>query len=58
MLTIIIAIGLTMGASEAMKAVWFEDLLSLVPPIAFLISARLRAKDPTDEFPCGIAARR
>jgi cation diffusion facilitator family transporter len=53
LLTIIAAIGCTMGSSEAMKAVWIEDLLSLVPPVAFLIGARFRDRDPTDEFPYG-----
>src|SRR4051812_46743931 len=53
LLTIVAAIGITMGSSEAMKAVWIEDLLSLVPPIAFLIGAKVRVKDPTDEFPYG-----
>jgi cation diffusion facilitator family transporter len=36
-----------------MKAVWIEDLLSLVPPVAILIGARYRTKEPTDEFPYG-----
>ncbi len=49
----VIAIYLTLGASQAMKAVWFEDLLSLVPPIAFLIASRVRRRKPTDEFPYG-----
>src|SRR3954452_15548666 len=53
LVTIIAAIGLVMGSSEAMKAVWIEDLLSLVPPIAFLIGARFRGRDPTDEYPYG-----
>lgn len=53
LITIITAIGLAMGSSEAMKAVWTEDLLSLVPPVAYLISAHWRDKDPTDEFPYG-----
>ncbi|MFL6538808.1 MAG: cation transporter [Chthoniobacterales bacterium] len=53
LLTIIAAIGITMGSSEAMKAVWIEDVLSLVPPVAILIDARYRTKDPTDEFPYG-----
>lgn len=46
-------IYLTLGASQAMKAVWFEDLLSLVPPIAFLIASRVRRRQPTDDFPYG-----
>jgi cation diffusion facilitator family transporter len=53
LVTIIAAIGLVMGSSEAMKAVWIEDLLSLVPPMAFLIGARFRGRDPTDEYPYG-----
>src|SRR3954471_15212122 len=53
LLTIIAAIGAVMGSSEAMKAVWIEDLLSLVPPIAFLVGARFRPRDPTEEYPYG-----
>jgi cation diffusion facilitator family transporter len=53
LVTIIAAIGVVMGSSEAMKAVWLEDLLSLVPPIAFLIGARFRDRDPSDEYPYG-----
>jgi cation diffusion facilitator family transporter len=53
LVTIVAAIGAVMGSSEAMKAVWIEDLLSLVPPIAFLIGARFRSRDPTDEYPYG-----
>src|SRR4051794_13069644 len=51
--TIIVVIGLTMGSSEAMKAVWIEDVISVIPPIAFLIGAKYRGKDPTDEYPYG-----
>jgi cation diffusion facilitator family transporter len=51
--TIVAVIGAVMGSSEAMKAVWAEDLLSLVPPVAYLVSSRWRRKDPTDEFPYG-----
>ncbi|HEV3473173.1 MAG TPA: cation transporter [Actinomycetota bacterium] len=49
----VIAIYFTLGASQAMKAVWFEDLLSLVPPIAFLIASRVRRRQPDDDFPYG-----
>ncbi|HEY0368871.1 MAG TPA: cation transporter, partial [Chthoniobacterales bacterium] len=51
--TIIVVIGLTMGSSEAMKAVWVEDVISVIPPIAFLIGAKYRGKDPSDEYPYG-----
>ncbi|MBW3554484.1 MAG: cation transporter, partial [Gemmatimonadetes bacterium] len=50
---IVIAIYMTMGSSQAMKAAWVEDLLSFVTPIAFLVSARYRHGEPNDEFPYG-----
>jgi cation diffusion facilitator family transporter len=53
MATIIVIIFLTMGTSQAMKAAWIEDLLSLVPPIAFLIASRYRNREPTERFPYG-----
>src|SRR3954467_11634553 len=53
MLTIIAAISLTMGASQTMKAMWTEDVLSLVPPIAFLIGASYFGKPPDEQFPYG-----
>jgi cation diffusion facilitator family transporter len=52
-LTIMAAIGLTMGTSEAMKAMWIEDSLSLVPDIAFLVGVHFRNKSPDEEFPYG-----
>jgi cation diffusion facilitator family transporter len=53
MLTIIAAIGLTMGSSQAMKAVWTEDVLSLIPPVAFLIGLYYRGKPADARFPYG-----
>lgn len=53
MATIVALIYLTMGSSQAMKAAWIEDLLSLVPPCAFLIASRFRNRGPTEEFPYG-----
>ncbi len=53
MLTIIAAVSATMGASQTMKAMWTEDLLSLIPPAAFLFSTRYRGLDPDEEFPYG-----
>ena len=46
-------IFLTLGSSQAMKTAWFEDMLSLIPAIAFLIATRFRTKDPTVDFPYG-----
>jgi cation diffusion facilitator family transporter len=53
MLTLIAVISLTMGASQTMKAMWTEDVLSLVPPVAFLVGTRYFGKPPDDEFPYG-----
>ncbi|HJQ30874.1 MAG TPA: cation transporter [Pyrinomonadaceae bacterium] len=53
LLSIIAAVGLTMGASQTMKAMWTEDLLSLVPPVAFLYGARYLGVPPDDRFPYG-----
>jgi cation diffusion facilitator family transporter len=53
MLTIIAAMSLTMGASQTMKAMWTEDVLSLIPPIAFLVGTRFFGKPPDDQFPYG-----
>jgi cation diffusion facilitator family transporter len=44
---------LTLGSSQAMKAAWLEDLLSLLPPAAFLVAARFRDRGTTERFPYG-----
>ena len=36
-----------------MKGAWLEDMLSLAPPIAFLVAARVRYKRPNAGFPTG-----
>lgn len=53
-LTIVVAMGLAMGRSQAMKTAWVEDLLGLVPPLAFLVAARFELKGkPSRDFPFG-----
>jgi cation diffusion facilitator family transporter len=42
-----------MGNSQAMKTAWFEDILSLLPPISFLIAAKIYHRPVSDEFPYG-----
>ncbi|PPF46748.1 cation transporter [Pseudoclavibacter sp. AY1F1] len=44
---------LVLGNSQAMKAAWLEDLLSFIPPFAFLIAARISRKAATVEHPYG-----
>jgi len=46
-------VALVMGSSQAMKAAWIEDLLSFIPPIAFLIALRVSRRRPTRERPYG-----
>jgi cation diffusion facilitator family transporter len=54
MLSAVVLLFLTLGQSQAMKAAWIEDMLSLLPPAAFLIAARLRKRDPSEKFPWGL----
>ena len=49
-LSIIGVISAVMGASQTMKAMWVEDVLSLVPPIAFLIGRRYSDKPPDQQL--------
>lgn len=53
LLTITVVMYLTMGSSQAMKSAWVEDVLSLVPPISFLVAARLRDRRPDESHPYG-----
>ena len=53
MLSIIAVISLTMGASQTMKAMWTEDVLSLIPPAAFLLAEHYMDRPPDAQFPYG-----
>jgi cation diffusion facilitator family transporter len=44
---------LVLGNSQAMKAAWIEDLLSFLPPISFLLAARIIRKPPSEDHPYG-----
>ena len=46
-------IYLVLGNSQALKAAWIEDVLSLLPPISFLVAARIIRKRPSEEHPYG-----
>lgn len=50
----VVIIMLVMGSSQAMKAAWIEDLLSLLPPIAFLVAGRVARREPDHEHPWGL----
>jgi len=52
--TIIIVMGMVLGQSQTMKAAWIEDTLGLVPPLMFLLAARIKRKGrPSKRFPFG-----
>lgn len=42
-----------MGSSQVMKTAWVEDVLSLIPPAAYLIAVRVRKRQPNRNFPYG-----
>jgi len=44
---------LVLGNSQAMKAAWIEDLLSFIPPIAFLAAIKMTRRAPTRSHPYG-----
>ncbi|WJY67017.1 cation diffusion facilitator family transporter [Corynebacterium auris] len=46
-------VGLVTGQSQAMKTAWFEDLLSFLPPLAFLVGTRVIKKRPDAKHPYG-----
>jgi cation diffusion facilitator family transporter len=41
------------GSSQAVKATWIDDLIGLVPPIAYLIAMRYDHRPPNRRFPYG-----
>ncbi len=51
--TVVLLMYLVMGSSQAMKTAWFEDALSMIPAISFLIAANLYHKKPTAKFQYG-----
>lgn len=54
-LSVILVMGAAMGSSQTMKTAWIEDCLSLIPPIVFLIAARMEHWPATSRFPNGFA---
>jgi cation diffusion facilitator family transporter len=49
----IVFLALVLSNSQAMKTAWIEDMLSLIPPIVFLVATRLNTRPPTNRFPYG-----
>lgn len=53
LITIVIIMYFAVGSSQAMKSAWAEDMLSLLPPLLFLLSERVERRAPTRRFPYG-----
>lgn len=47
------ALYITMGSSQAMRASFFEDVISIIPAIVFLICTRIALWPPNRNFPYG-----
>lgn len=48
----IAVVALVMGNSQAMKTAWVEDMLSLLPQLAFLASILVVRRKPTRRLGC------
>jgi cation diffusion facilitator family transporter len=53
MLTAVAVVYATMGSSQAMKTAWIEDMLALIPPMAFLVAVHRARHLPTADHPFG-----
>jgi cation diffusion facilitator family transporter len=53
LITAVSLVYYALGSSQAMKAAWLEDCLSFLPPIAFLVSNRVRRRQPSSQYPFG-----
>lgn len=50
----IVLIAFVVGGSQAMKTAWIEDMLSLTPQVAFLVSLLFIRHPPSRSFPYGL----
>ncbi|WP_350354505.1 cation transporter [Corynebacterium aquatimens] len=46
-------VGLVAGQSQAMKTAWYEDILELLPPVAFLVAAWTIRRQANAKHPYG-----
>jgi hypothetical protein len=52
-----VALYVTMGSSQAMRTSFFEDVISSVPPIAFLLGTAVARRKPSREYPYALLGR-
>ena len=50
----IVVVAFVLGGSQAMKTAWIEDILSLIPQIAFLTALLFIRRRPSRAFPFGL----
>jgi cation diffusion facilitator family transporter len=48
-----VVLAFTMGQSEAMKTAWVTEILSMLPPAAYLVATRYELRPPSERFPFG-----
>jgi cation diffusion facilitator family transporter len=53
LITAIAMMAAVMSNSQAMKTAWIEDILSLVPPVSFLVASKLYTRPSNPDFPYG-----
>jgi cation diffusion facilitator family transporter len=53
LISVIVVIYFTLSSSQAMKAAWLEDMLSLIPSVLFIIAHKHYNRNPTKTFPYG-----
>lgn len=53
LISVVVVMYFSLGSSQAMKTAWLEDVLSIVPSVAFLISSKINSKAPNKKFPYG-----
>lgn len=51
--TALVFTGLVMGQSQALKTTWIDDALGVIPPVAVLVAARVRRREPSRSYPYG-----
>jgi cation diffusion facilitator family transporter len=51
--SVILVMMVTMQSSQAMKATWLEDVLSIVPAISFLVAKQYYNRPANEQFPYG-----
>lgn len=54
MSTVILILYMVLGNAQATKTAWIEDVLSLVPAIAYLAAASVERRKPSKSFPFGL----